>query len=405
VSCGATDPSSEPARRASRIRLVSEAGDLGDADPAATRRRTPGIAEPHEGLLALTALDEFVASGAMPAPEVAERIVAELESAATEAEAPTALALARLCRSTLAGRRGDLASAVALASSARELVQAGPRTTWHPATEELFIHLADQHIRPDYKRVAQTMWQHAVETEPPQRFGVAFAAFAAVAHARDGDDRAARWAFDCVTFTLARHQHDEAEAGAAVGLAAEATFVLSDPALAARLQRLAASLIERRADFYMSHHELTLARLAAVQGQSKIAHAAFARARQALNEGGQRPLRAIVDHDEAITLAREAPRREQLLDSARKQFEALGMTVWVQRARQASSTARRDGAALTRRELEVLGLLASGLTNRQIADRLVLSVHTIERHINNLYRKLGVRNRAEATVLAIRRGL
>jgi DNA-binding NarL/FixJ family response regulator len=81
------------------------------------------------------------------------------------------------------------------------------------------------------------------------------------------------------------------------------------------------------------------------------------------------------------------------------------MTVWVQRARQASSTAPRDGAALTRRELEVLRLVASGLTNRQIADRLVLSVHTVERHVNNLYRKLGVRNRAEATVLAIRRGL
>jgi DNA-binding CsgD family transcriptional regulator len=387
------------------MRLVGEADGLGDVDSAVTRRRTPGMADPHEGLLALTALDEFVAAGAMPAPDIAQRIAAELELVASEAEAPTALALARLCRSTLAGRRGELASAVALATSARELVQAGPRTTWHPATEEFFIHLADQHLQPDYKRVAETMWQHAVETEPSQRFGAAFAAFAAVAHARDGDDRAARWAFDCVTFSLARHQHDEMEASAAVGLAAEAAFVLSDHALAARLQPLAAPVIERRAEFYMSHHELTLARLAAVQGQSKIASGAFARARQALTDGGQRPLRAIVDHDEASTLARDAPRREQLLDSARAQFEALGMTVWVQRARQASSTAPRDGAALTRRELEVLRLVASGLTNRQIADRLVLSVHTVERHVNNLYRKLGVRNRAEATVLAIRRGL
>lgn len=341
----------------------------------------------------------------MPDLDVGWRIIAELESLASEADAPSALALAHICRSTLEGSRGDLASAIELGTSALELVQGGPRTTWHPATEEFFIHLAAQHIRPDYKHVAARMWQHAMETEPPQRFGLAFAAFAALAHARDGDERAARWAVDCVTFSFARDQHDETEAIAAVGLAAEAVFVLDDAALAARLQSLAAPLIERRTDFYMSQHDLTLARLATAQRQPRIARAAFARARQALTDAGQRPLRAIVDHDEATILAGGTSQRDELLDSARVQFEALGMDVWLQRARDALSSAERNGAALTRRELEVLRLLATGSTNRQIAERLVLSVHTVERHVNNVYRKLGVRNRAEAAMLAVRRGL
>jgi DNA-binding NarL/FixJ family response regulator len=60
---------------------------------------------------------------------------------------------------------------------------------------------------------------------------------------------------------------------------------------------------------------------------------------------------------------------------------------------------------LTNREGEVLCLLASGLTNRQIAERLVLSVHTIERHVCNVYVKIRARNRADAAVYTVRHGL
>jgi DNA-binding CsgD family transcriptional regulator len=55
---------------------------------------------------------------------------------------------------------------------------------------------------------------------------------------------------------------------------------------------------------------------------------------------------------------------------------------------------------LTVREIEILTLLARGLSNREIADRLTLSHRTIERHLENIYRKTGARNRAEATALA-----
>jgi predicted ATPase/DNA-binding CsgD family transcriptional regulator len=53
-------------------------------------------------------------------------------------------------------------------------------------------------------------------------------------------------------------------------------------------------------------------------------------------------------------------------------------------------------AGLSRREAEVLGLIAAGRSNRQIAAELFISARTVERHIENLYRKLDVHNRAEA---------
>jgi DNA-binding NarL/FixJ family response regulator len=51
---------------------------------------------------------------------------------------------------------------------------------------------------------------------------------------------------------------------------------------------------------------------------------------------------------------------------------------------------------LSSRELEVLGLLADGLTDREIAEALVISPRTVESHVGSILRKLGVRNRAEA---------
>lgn len=60
---------------------------------------------------------------------------------------------------------------------------------------------------------------------------------------------------------------------------------------------------------------------------------------------------------------------------------------------------------LSDREREVLTLIASGATNREIAARLYLSPHTVKEHASALYRKLGVKNRAEAARRAERLGL
>jgi LuxR family maltose regulon positive regulatory protein len=60
---------------------------------------------------------------------------------------------------------------------------------------------------------------------------------------------------------------------------------------------------------------------------------------------------------------------------------------------------------LTRRESEVLRLIADGLKNQEIADRLVISVATVKRHITNIYGKLGVSRRIQAVARAQELGL
>ena len=60
---------------------------------------------------------------------------------------------------------------------------------------------------------------------------------------------------------------------------------------------------------------------------------------------------------------------------------------------------------LTAREAEVLGLLAAGLSNREIAESLVVSVRTVGRHVDNIYGKIGVHERSKARQYAHTHGL
>jgi hypothetical protein len=82
---------------------------------------------------------------------------------------------------------------------------------------------------------------------------------------------------------------------------------------------------------------LAFARLCALTGRHDEATSWFAEARLLLEDAGERPLRAIVDFDEALMLARrgepgDAEAAQPLLESARRQFEAIGMTGWLRRA-------------------------------------------------------------------------
>jgi DNA-binding NarL/FixJ family response regulator len=67
---------------------------------------------------------------------------------------------------------------------------------------------------------------------------------------------------------------------------------------------------------------------------------------------------------------------------------------------------RRDGpAGLTRREIEVLVLLARGLSNKAIAEQLVVSPKTVGHHIEHIYRKIDSSTRAGASLFAMQHGL
>ncbi len=98
--------------------------------------------------------------------------------------------------------------------------------------------------------------------------------------------------------------------------------------------------------------------------------------------------------------------------TALRAFETLGSTRDADAAahllRRLGDTGRsrpRPAGALTMRQTEVLGLLAEGLSNAQIAERLFISPRTAEHHVGNILSALGLRSRAEATAFALRSSL
>ena len=92
---------------------------------------------------------------------------------------------------------------------------------------------------------------------------------------------------------------------------------------------------------------------------------------------------------------------QPLARSVRQSLRTLGASV----PRGPRASTRQNPAALTARELEVLGLVAEGLRNAEIADRLVLSRRTVDHHVSAILRKLDARTRGEAVATAGRLGV
>jgi DNA-binding CsgD family transcriptional regulator len=234
------------------------------------------------------------------------------------------------------------------------------------------------------------------------------AAVAAEAFVFAGEPEEARqllgWALPAILASEpTRLQHN-----GAVAFAGGAIWQLGDPQHASAVRQAALDVIDAGVgDCWHSSNELTVARMSSLLGELEEAADWFSRARAALDTSGQRPLRAIVDLDEAIHRLRHAlPGAPHLLTTARKQFMSLDMSEWVTRTDATiAESSTSYPAHLTAREVEVLRRVASGLTNAEIAADFVISPHTVERHLANAYRKIGARNRAEAATYILQAGL
>ena len=107
------------------------------------------------------------------------------------------------------------------------------------------------------------------------------------------------------------------------------------------------------------------------------------------------------------------PGAARLARSAHARFRELGSDAWCRRlegmlrtlGHRAPTPHEAGAGGLSARELEVLGLVAEGLTNRQIAERLQVTQHTAIRHVANIMAKLGAPSRAAAVRIAAERGI
>ena len=95
-------------------------------------------------------------------------------------------------------------------------------------------------------------------------------------------------------------------------------------------------------------------------------------------------LRAAADEEDAVLELR----------AARSAFERLGAAEDAARAAAALGELQDRPRRMTGREVEVLRLVAAGKTNREIAAELVISEHTVARHVQNIYAKLEVSSRS-----------
>jgi LuxR family maltose regulon positive regulatory protein len=171
----------------------------------------------------------------------------------------------------------------------------------------------------------------------------------------------------------------------------------------------------------------------AARGELEESAAALEALREVERLVGTAPLRACADMAEGVLAAAggDHDRARALLEDAVDGFERSGAPYEAARARlelaaSLSALGRGDAAEreaalardalkglgagteslrLTPREHDVLRLIARGLTNRQIAERLVVSEHTVHRHVTNLLRKLGLPSRTAAAAYAVRHGL
>jgi len=152
--------------------------------------------------------------------------------------------------------------------------------------------------------------------------------------------------------------------------------------------------------------------VAALEGELEQARLSLEDAVDLFQRSGA-PFETAGTRTELARVLRALGRQAAAVQQARTAHEAMRAMRAEREAERAAALLRElesveaAGAAstLTRREVEVLGLVAQGLSNPEIAERLVLSEHTVHRHLANLLGKLGLSSRAAAAAWGARHGL
>lgn len=193
-----------------------------------------------------------------------------------------------------------------------------------------------------------------------------------------------------------------------VAWAADAIAQLGANDRAATFDRLAAGIMALgMRDYPQTSLALTRARMLTVL-DDPLAQRMFDDARDTLAAQGQKPLLGIACYEQAIAPTTSIARRKPQLRQAIALFETLGMTTWPERAMAATSAPsddRPDLAGVTRREREVLRLVAQGHSNRQVADELYISERTVHAHLRNMLHKTDSANRTELSSWARGKGI
>jgi DNA-binding CsgD family transcriptional regulator len=230
---------------------------------------------------------------------------------------------------------------------------------------------------------ASPLWDELVETMPEKMIS--------------GYASALRWV---ATFAARRRERELVHAYADK-LAAWAARFASPDALAALAQALGeTALLEGDAAQAAEQFTQAIDRFGEMGSPFERAYAQM-RAGVALAEAGERELgvERLVD---AYRTFRKLGARPFWIQAA-SDLEALGEAIDRRLGRRAARDF--DGAGLTKRELEVLRLVAVGRTNREIARELFLSPRTIDMHVRHVLAKLDCRSRTEATSKAHKLGL
>ncbi len=305
-------------------------------------------------LLGNVAASDFLQGRANAARERIER--AKRLSRTTEQR--TAEVHTLVCEAKLEARLGDANRALAAAREAFHIMEA---TKWRVGEWWLRIDLATLELSRGDAQSALDLVADAL-TSP----------------AEDGPRRR-RWAQPvAVDALVALGRHDEAR------------LVLADLEDHARSQgspRLTAEALRARA------------RLLAAAGEVEEADAAIAEA-EAIHRRLEDPwelARTLLVAGEVHRRARRRARARAVLREALETFTFLGARLWAKQAREQLGRigATREDGRLTPTQREVAELVASGLTNRQVAGRLSMSPHTVEAHLSATYRALGIRARGE----------